>query len=312
MCDQNTHVKGMVIGVVVALWTAAFVGSGRASTVSLPSEQGEESSTVATSTEEGTSGIHDDTDHAVSAIEGSGGGMVEPMMTAPATDPAIAESATGLRVPSDGIRQRVHSVGEVVGQPAGRVLLAVNDVITLKFDRGEQPQPRQRYAIARRAQFVEHPESGRNMGYLIHVIGTVEVEQAFGRYWSGRIMSASDYVSIDDVVLPLGEPVAEVLPDASTDQAGRIVAVQDNLALTATSQVVYTDLGADQGVKPGDEFSVIREGVAKRNGFSDRFIGVLRVVATQPTSSSAYVTRSSEPIVIGDRLERRATEASPQ
>jgi hypothetical protein len=221
------------------------------------------------------------------------------------------ESAIGLRVPTDGIRHRVRAIGEVVGQPAGRVLLSVNDAVTLKFNRAENAQPHQRYAIARRGQFVEHPESGRDMGYLVHVVGTVELEQAFGRYWSGRIVSASDYVAIDDVLLPL-EPITEESSGMSPDRAGRIVAVQDNLVLTATSQVVFTDLGSDGGAKPGDEFAIIREGVKDRRGFPDRSVGVLRVVATQPMSSSASIMRSTEPIEIGDRLERVVPGVPPQ
>ncbi len=240
-----------------------------------------------------------------------GGDHVEPV-SVPANDPAIGDSTTHVRVPSDGIRQRVDSVGEVVGQPAGRVLVSVNDIVTLKFDRSEDPQPRQRYAIARRAQFVEHPESGRNMGYLVHVVGTVELDQAFGRYWSGRIVSATDYVSIDDLLLPFDEPIDATSDAVSSDQAGRIVAVQDDLALTATAQLVFTDLGADRGVKPGDEYMIMRDGVSARRGSTDRFIGMLRVVATQPNSSSAYITRSSEPIEIGDRLEPLAPSASAQ
>jgi hypothetical protein len=144
------------------------------------------------------------------------------------------------------------------------------------------------------------------------VVGTVELDQAFGRYWSGRIVSATDYVSIHDLVLPIGEPIEETSNDVSIDRPGRIVAVQDDLALTATSQLVFTDLGADHGVKPGDEFMIIRDGVSDRRGSTDRFVGTVRVVATQSTSSTAYITRSSEPILIGDRLDPLASSASAQ
>jgi hypothetical protein len=119
-------------------------------------------------------------------------------------------------------------------------------------------------------------------------------------------------VSIDDLVLPIGEPIEETSNDVSIDRPGRIVAVQDDLALTATSQLVFTDLGADHGVKPGDEFMIIRDGVSDRRGSTDRFVGTVRVVATQSTSSTAYITRSSEPILIGDRLDPLASSASAQ
>jgi hypothetical protein len=310
MRNQNMHVNGAIAGAAVALWTLVVAGSAYASMMPSANEPPGEPSAVETPTEQSTSDVQGAT-----ALEGSstsvGGDLVEPV-SVPAIDPVIGESPTRVRVPSDGIRQRIDSVGEVVGQPAGRVLVSVNDIVNLKFHRSEHPQPRQRYAIARRAQFVEHPDSGRNMGYLVHVVGTLELVQAFGRYWSGRIVSATDYVSIDDLVLPIAEPIDEASNDPSFDQNGRIVAVQDDLALTATAQLVFTDLGANRGVKPGDEFMIIRDGVSARRGSSDRFIGLMRVVATQPNSSSAYITRSSEPIEIGDRLEPLASSASAQ
>jgi hypothetical protein len=306
---QHMHVKGLAAGVVTALWAVVVIGSAHASTMPPPDEPAAESSSVATPNEQGELGVQAGPVQEVSVAEDSPVHIESSV--ASTNEQAVVESAIGLRVPTDGIRQRVRAIGEVVGQPAGRVLLSVNDAVTLKFNRAENTQPHQRYAIARRGQFVEHPESGRDMGYLVRVVGMVELEQAFGRYWSGRIVSATDYVAIDDVVLPL-EPIAEESAGMSPDRTGRIVAVQDNLVLTATSQVVFTDLGSDRGAKPGDEFTIIREGAKDRRGFPDRSIGVLRVVATQPMSSSASITRSTEPIEIGDRLDPVGPGVSPQ
>jgi hypothetical protein len=141
------------------------------------------------------------------------------------------------------------------------------------------------------------------MGYLIRVVGTVELQQSFGRYWSGRIISASDYVTMEDWLMPF-ETSAESAVSTPADLTGRIVAVRDNLVLTAEAQVVFTDLGAEQGVRTGEEFRIIREESRGRRGTPDRVVGSLKVLATQAGSSSAFVTRSTEPIAIGDRLER--------
>jgi hypothetical protein len=330
MRNQSMHVEGVILGAAIALWTLVVVGSAFASTVPSSAEPLGEATAVATPTKQATPDVPGDLALADSSasvespvetsvetpvetsVETSVEGDLDETDSAPPNAPELGASPTRVRVPSDGIRPRIEAVGEVVGQPAGRVLVSVNDIVTLKFHRSEKPQPRQRYVVARRAQFVEHPESGRNMGYVVHVVGTVELVQAFGRFWSGRVVSANDYVSTDDLVLPYSEPIDETPNDESSDLGGRIVAVQDDLALTATAQLVYTDLGADRGVKSGDEFVIIREGLSARRGSSDRVIGMLRVVVTQPGSSSAYITRSSEPIEIGDRLERLASTASTQ
>lgn len=226
---------------------------------------------------------------------------------------APVEAAPGtLRVPSDGIRANVTVLGEVVGHSTGKVLFAANDEITLRLYRSADPKPHDRYAIARRAQFVEHPDSGRNMGYVIRIVGTVELEQAFGRYWSGRILSSADYVTVDDWLIPFEPAATPSGTQVAPDLTGHIVAVQDELVLNGEANVVYTDLGSEQGVRPGTEFVIIRPGTSGRRGFPDRRVGALRVLAVHPASSTAYITQSTEPIEIGYRLQLQASPSEIQ
>ncbi len=218
------------------------------------------------------------------------------------SDPEASVSHDGLQVPFDGIRRSTDVVGEVVGHPTGKVLMAAHDVVTLRIERSEGVAPHTLYAIARREQFVEHPDSGRNMGYVVRVVATVELEAMFGRLWSGRIVSSTDYVTLDDWVIPF-EPAVPGAGVAASDLVGHVVAVRDELVLAGKANVVYTDLGAEHGVKPRDEFSIIRPGTSGRRGGPDRSVGVLRILAVQPSSSSGYLTMTSEPILVGDRLE---------
>jgi hypothetical protein len=230
----------------------------------------------------------------------------------PASDQTqAAPTASGLRFPIDGIRPHTDVVGGVVGHPTGKVLLAAHDIVTLKFERSQDVKPHDVYAIARREQFVEHPDSGRNMGYVVRVVATVEMEQEFGRYWSAEIVSSTDYVTLDDWVIPF-ESAAEGTGEAPADVAGHIVAVRDELLLAGEATVVYTDLGSDQGVKPGEEFAIIRPGSGGRRGWPDRPVGLLRILEVLPTSSSAYLTTTTESITVGDRLEHALRSSSVQ
>jgi hypothetical protein len=216
-----------------------------------------------------------------------------------------------LRFPIDGIRRHTEVVGEVVGHPTGKVLLSVHDSITLKLDRSLDVKPNDRYAIARREQFVEHPDSGRNMGYVVRVVATVEMKQAFGRYWSAEIISSTDYVTLDDWVIPF-ETGAGQAGESAADLSGHIVAVRDELVLAGEATVVYTDLGSSHGVKPGEEFAIVRPGTGGRRGAPDRPVGMLRILEVQTDSSSAYLTKTTEPILIGDRLERALVSSAVQ
>ncbi len=291
---------------VVALWGLATSGSVSASTMPPPDEPASADAAEASQAnpEAGAPSPEPAEAPPGSEAESSDGvdDQAQAEVDADTNAVALPPSAGPLHPPVDGIRPRIDVVGEVVGHPTGKVLLAAHDVVTLKFDRSQEVKPGDRYAIARREQFVEHPDSGRNMGYVIRVVATAELEQSFGRYWSARIVSSGDYVTLDDWVIPF-EPAGQETGEVASDLAGSIVAVRDDLVLAGEANVVYTDLGADKGVKPGDEFRVIRPGASGQRGGPDRLIGVLRILAVQPRSSSAYLTKTSEPIMIGDRLE---------
>jgi hypothetical protein len=282
----------------VALWGILAVGRLEANTMPPPDEPASTGAAEASEAEASQSTIADGMD------DERGASDEEPAEVDVDADANAASASLSSEAgpPSDGIRPRTNVVGEVVGHPTGKVLLAAHDVVTLRLDRSQDVKSHDRYAIARREQFVEHPDSGRNMGYVVRVVATAELEQSFGRYWSARIVSSTDYVTLDDWVIPFESAPQETV-EAAPDLAGSIVAVRDDLVLAGEANVVYTDLGSDEGVKPGDEFRVVRPGAGGRRGGPDRPVGILRIVAVQSKSSSAYVTRSTEPILIGDRVE---------
>jgi len=218
-------------------------------------------------------------------------------------DEVETPAPAGLDVPGDGIRRSPDVVGRVVGHPTGKILLAVHDSVTLQIEPSVDARPHDRFAIARREQHVRNPASGRNMGYVVDVVGTAELRKAFGKYWSAEIVSSTDYVTVDDWLLPF-ESVEKPTEGAASGVTGHIVAVQDDLTLAAVPTVVYTDLGSDQGVTSGQQFAIIRPASRGRYGEPDRTVGRLRILAVQGDSSSAYLAYTTESVLVGDRLER--------
>jgi len=211
---------------------------------------------------------------------------------------------------ADAIRRHLNSVGEVIGTPDAKVLLSEGDVVSLRIASSIDPKPNQTFALVRSAQRVKHPKTGRNLGELTKVVGTIKLEEAFGKFWSGRIMRSYDFVAAGDLVVPFETAVATDSSDRSVTRGhGYIVAVPDELVLTAAYQTVYTDLGQGDAVEPGHLLAIIREGKRGRRGGPPRKIGEARVLRVEPDSSAVYITQSSEPIQIGDRLEPLSGES---
>lgn len=237
-------------------------------------------------------------------------GVVKPSAIEGASDTSALQGPPPSAV-VDAIRDDLDIVGEVVGASSGRVIFAAGDGVSLRLKSSIDPKPGLTLAVVRPEQRVKHPRSHRRMGRVVRAVGTVELREAFGKFWSARVVRSSDAVSVGDLVISVGADEAAEAVSASAEDGGYIVAVPIQKALTGAYEIVYTDLGRDHGVQAGHVFSIIREGTRGRQGGPDRKIGEGRVVAVQPSSSSFWITRSDEPVQVGDRLERVVADASP-
>ncbi len=205
---------------------------------------------------------------------------------------------------ADAIRRDLNPVGKVIGSPEQKVLLSEGDAVSLRIASSIDPKPGQTFALVRSAQWVRHPKTHHNLGRLTKVVGTIRLEESFGRFWSGRIVRSSDFAEAGDLVVPFEAAAEADSSDRSPDpDHGYVVAVPDEMVLTGAFQTVYTDLGRNDAVEPGRLLSIIREGKSGRRGGPPRKIGEAKVLRVEPASSAVLITQSSEPIQIGDRLE---------
>ncbi|MBI5038155.1 MAG: hypothetical protein HZC13_00005, partial [Nitrospirae bacterium] len=82
---------------------------------------------------------------------------------------------------------------------------------------------------------------------------------------------------------------------AVPDLSGYIIESHEGKMLNAEYSIVYLDRGASDGVIPGTTFYVIGE---ERNDV----VGEIRVISAQAATSTALVTKSVEPFVIGSKI----------
>ena len=216
----------------------------------------------------------------------------------------LHDVGTAMTIPvHDAIRSGMDTLGVLEEGPSGKVLLSVGDMVSVRFEKSAQPKAHDSLVVVRPTQTVKHPRSHQTMGQMMKVVGMVELDQDQGSFWSARIVRSMDVVSVGDLIVS-AEP--EVTPPSGSvttgDEFGYVVAVPDDQVLIGAFQTVHTDLGSDHGVRPGQILTIVREGSKGSRGIS-RTIGEARVVSVQATSSSVLVTKSVEPIEIGDRIK---------
>ena len=127
----------------------------------------------------------------------------------------------------------------------------------------------------------------------------------------------------------------ERYPAAPAQVSGQIVAARDFEQYLGAGRKVYLSLGAEQGLKSGDYFRIVRgyerrdfdvadANVARSRGADDtqklpvhlpesqmaelprRVVGEAIVLSTQPASATAMITFTLEEVQVGDRVELEA------
>jgi LysM repeat protein len=231
-----------------------------------------------------------------------------------APEPPPAQSNEMLALSSGYIAKNLPVAARVVGTHEYRVILGDHDTIYLLPSSGFTFEEKGHYTIYRRIKQVVHPVSGRVVGDLIRILGEVEVQEV-GPVSTGVIVRSFDAIEPGDEVMPTqtveAAPTEPVVEGAGGALSGLVLAVLGQHYIAGQFDVVYIDRGESSGVVVGDHFRVYKRGqrapayapIANVQ-LPDRLVGEIEVLSVQGETATALLTRSTDTIALGDRIER--------
>lgn len=215
--------------------------------------------------------------------------------------------------------------GEV--QVAGRIeaaetfgeYLMPGDVAYLRFQDRGRARVGDRHTIFRPGQAINHPVTGRRLGYLTTVAGTLVVTQVSGDgLVTGQVVSARDSIVRGDRLGPAGESTFATVqrrPNAVSVDGVLVAGLVPELTMFGEAQRVLVDRGSADGVQVGNTFKIVRqqdqlrEFLAPQRNQDARLpaqnIGSCLVVDVREHVSSCLLTRSVVEVHPGDRVAMR-------
>jgi hypothetical protein len=204
---------------------------------------------------------------------------------------------------------------EIVASEEARDLLSYNDVVYLDYPAGKPPQVGRRYSIYSERKDIRHPDGGEQLGSFVNVVGELEVLSVKKGKRARAIVRASyDVLERGQRVGPLKRTFEDLRPTPNAKSLqGTIVAQLGSEMLIGARQIVFVDVGASQGVEPGNRMFIVRRGDAKPDmagrlvGLDDeRFpayaIGEVFIVDVGERTSLGLVTLSLQESEVGDRV----------
>jgi hypothetical protein len=232
-------------------------------------------------------------------------------------------------------RDALEASGEIVGSPSEKMLLSPYDEVYVQFDqageraRGQELTVFRRYEKAGETEESAAPEQvKKGEGVLVRILGTIRVDS----YDPERKMARGVIVEALDPI-ERGFKVADVprrfeMVDPRENQVNvvtEVVAALRPRELLADQQLVFVGAGAEEGVRKGNRFFVVRRGDGWRETiqsspeemgaaepdapeaeqYPPNIIAEGRVVDVRPHTSALLITRSTGPVRVGDRIEMR-------
>lgn len=211
---------------------------------------------------------------------------------------------------------KLEDKGVVVGSWDKKVILSHNDIIYINRKNNPAIANGDKYTIYKVVRQVKHPITEKKMGYLVKILGVVQITDVKKDVATGTIIRSFDVIGYGDKLMPYKKAAVtdELLKEKTSARKlrGYIVEVKDAKIQNAQLDVVYIDKGTKDGVTIGERFVVVRPG-EKTSRYSagegmklpGQIVGELKILSVQEGTAAALVLNSVRTITRGDIIETK-------
>jgi len=203
----------------------------------------------------------------------------------------------------------------LVGSEEGteKVALAERDIVYLNKGSNAGVKAGDLYSLHNVTYTVRHPVSGKKIGMKVDTTGwlkviTVEedtacavIEHSCLDIHAGHYLKPFEKVNVPMVVQ---RAPAECCTPANGKITRHVVDIQESATIAGTGHYVTIDAGTDDGIAPGNVFSVYRIAYPSVPTPRDA-VGEATIISVRDRTATAKVTYSRKEVVVGDQVELR-------
>ena len=235
----------------------------------------------------------------------------------------LAKSTPEMPIPQESITIKVHqgalgfisqeefdAAGTLVDTTDNRLLIGTGETVFLEMENLGSIAPGDIYALFEVKDPVLHPVTRQKVGYHINELGTLRVTELNDQVATGEITKAFKEILRGAKLRPFQPAQAVIeLKRAEQDLSGTLIDAQDSKITLSQYDVIYVDLGTDNGMQVGNLLNISRARDAsslilenKNLKLPDVLLGSALVIETHARTAAALVLKVSEPLYRGDRV----------
>jgi LysM repeat protein len=202
-------------------------------------------------------------------------------------------------------------LGLLVDSVDNRSLLTKNDLVFLKMTESDRVTVGDTYSLYKEGKEVLHPHSGETIGVMMNNLGILQVTEITNGTITAKVGEVYREVERGADLFEYHPPTREVtLKRGSAELTGVIVATRDGKWSMGANDLVFINLGSDDGLQPGNLCFISRPRqasaeIVKKAGdlvLPDVVLGAAVVIETHAGTASALIIKSVDAMYIGDQV----------
>jgi len=224
----------------------------------------------------------------------------------------------------------LEDAGYVIGANEEHMMMVDTDKLYVRFNEGVEPEIGRVYTVFRKME--EYERESWEKGTLVRIIGEAKLQDYDEKRQVGRAVVVNTLEGIERGfrLAPLERNFywVDVVP-AEHSLRATVVASLYPRKLPSTNQIVFVDVGAEQGIVIGNRFYIVRQGDEWRRSAEGKVgreiepsvplpdepehypwevVAIGRAVNVQPKTTAILLERATRAVRMGDRAELRKGE----
>lgn len=209
-------------------------------------------------------------------------------------------------------KEAVAPSGHIFKGLSGRSMIAQDDIVYLAQDGNSPLTPGARFYVYHTSPFSIETQGKskflhQKIGIRHDIVGVVKVTRREADYAVGTIERAYTNIQVNNLLMPYVERSADInLLDGIKGLSGTIVGTEEGHCILGNESLVFVDKGQDNGVKPGQTYSIYIQDTAKKTP-ADREtislapvdIGTILILHAEPAFATALVIQADKDIYPG-------------
>lgn len=227
-------------------------------------------------------------------------------------------------------KNALEDAGYIIAANEEHMMLSDSDMTYVRFNEDVKPEVGKAYTVFRTIQASERESLEK--GTLVRILGEVRLQDYDEERRVGHavVIDSMDALERGFRLAPMERRFywVDVVPAAHSLRA-TVVASLYPRKLPSTNQIVFVDVGAEQGVVVGNRFFIVRQGDEWRRSAEGRIgreiqttvplpdppehypwevVAIGRAVNVQPQTTAVLLEKATRAVRMGDRAELREGE----